>query len=113
MIDPKVCLENALLHYFEQPENRNMTYYDVTVTMFPQAFSDTTLGFGGIGGQAITTSYVVVINDYEYAYVYFGGRLAYKVKGPLQDFYDDVRNQCMRPRYESIKYSNKDRKETK
>lgn len=31
--------------------------------MFPQAWGSTSLGFGGIGGQAMTSAYTTVITD--------------------------------------------------
>lgn len=51
----------------------------VSVHLFPQTWSSTALGFGGIGGQAITTAYtaVVVCPHSNYASVYFNGRHAY------------------------------------
>lgn len=51
------------------------------VIMFPQTWSSTALGYGGLGGKAITEAYtVVVIGPTGDAAVYFGGgRLAYVV----------------------------------
>lgn len=48
---------------------------------FDQTWASTALGFGGIGGAALTTerTYVFIpIWDVEHAYVYFGGEFAYK-----------------------------------
>lgn len=58
---------------------------------FPQMWGSTALGFGGIGGQAMTTAQTVVIgygNRYE---VYFGGRFAYEVINPNEKFFEDMR----------------------
>lgn len=33
------------------------------VYMFPQTWGDTSLGFGGMGGQAITTALTTIIGD--------------------------------------------------
>jgi hypothetical protein len=53
---------------------------DVEVTLFSQGWGDTSLGYGGIGGQAMTSAYTVVISDLRNICVYFGcGRLAYKL----------------------------------
>ena len=65
---------------------------DIEVRMFPQTWSSTALGFGGIGGQAITSAYTVVITSGDHAAVYFGGRFAYLVKdwGSCEDFRKDL-----------------------
>lgn len=72
-------------------KTRRPTEYDMTVmAMFPQTWSSTALGFGGIGGQAITSDYVVVIEcGNEYA-VYFGGRHAYTITDPSAKFFEDT-----------------------
>lgn len=52
------------------------------VTVFRQSWSSTALGYGGIGGQAFTHAYTVVVecDSTGYRAVYFGGgRLAYLV----------------------------------
>lgn len=73
--------------------------HDYSVTLFEQTWMSTALGFGGIGGQAITSAYTVVI-DYmftnEYS-VYFAGRFAYKVEHPNLAFFEDVAKQNMSP----------------
>ena len=70
--------------------------YDVGVyAMFPQQWSSTSLGFGGIGGQAITEAYTVVLESRQGAgyCVYFGGRFAYRIKRPHGKFWDDIQTQ--------------------
>jgi hypothetical protein len=77
---------------------RKHTFYDLTVySMFPQTWSSTALGFGGIGGQAITSAYVCVIESDLLAQfaVYFGGRLAYVIKRPNQVFFEHIANHKM------------------
>lgn len=62
--------------------SRRPYYYELHVeAMFPQMWGSTALGFGGAGGQAMTTAYTIVIGcDYNYHYcVYFGGQFAYKL----------------------------------
>lgn len=53
------------------------------VTVFPQVWGSTALGYGGIGGAAMSTAYTVVVESRIVAQraVYFGrsGRLAYLV----------------------------------
>ena len=79
-------------------KTRKHTFYDLTVySMFPQTWSSTALGFGGIGGQAITSAYVCIIESNlvgGYA-VYFGGRLAYVINRPNEKFAEDVERHRM------------------
>lgn len=71
--------------------------------MFPQVWGSTALGFGGIGGQAMTTAYTVVVESPRAGTfaVYFGssGRIAYLVPShpdggdhneKLADFHADL-----------------------
>lgn len=73
--------------------------YDCEVVMFPQTWSSTALGFGGMGGQAITSAYTVVVSCdlVGAAAVYFGGRFAYLVEHARQnaEFRQDIANQNM------------------
>jgi hypothetical protein len=79
-------------------KSRKHSFYDLTVySMFPQTWSSTALGFGGIGGQAFTSAYVCVIESNlvgGYA-VYFGGRLAYVINRPNEKFMEDVHRHRM------------------
>ena len=74
-------------------KTRKHTFYDLTVyAMFPQSWGSTALGFGGIGGQAITSAYVCVIESNlvgGYA-VYFNARLAYVINRPNEKFMADI-----------------------
>jgi hypothetical protein len=79
-------------------KTRKHTFYDLTVyAMFPQSWGSTALGFGGIGGQAITSAYVCVIESNlvgGYA-VYFNARLAYVINRPNEKFMADIAGQQM------------------
>ena len=79
-------------------KTRKHSFYDLTVySMFVQTWSSTALGFGGIGGQAITSAYVCVIESNlvgQFA-VYFGGRLAYVIERANTKFMEDVASQRM------------------
>ena len=79
-------------------KSRKHSFYDLTVySMFPQTWSSTALGFGGIGGQAITSAYVCIIESNlvgGYA-VYFGGRLAYVINRPNEKFIEDLQRHRM------------------
>lgn len=74
--------------------------------MFSQTWSSTALGFGGIGGQAITQAYTTVVrSDYTgEVCVYFGTRFAYKIKRPNATFYTDAANRNMKPVKERSSY---------
>jgi hypothetical protein len=77
---------------------RKHTMYDLTVySMFPQTWSSTALGFGGIGGQAITSAYVCIIeSDLVGGFaVYFGGRFAYVINRPNEKFIEDIERHRM------------------
>lgn len=69
---------------------------EVEVFSFPQPWSSTSLGFGGIGGQAFTTVQTTVVIMMREACVYFGGRLAYKVEKIQQNFYEDLKAHNMK-----------------
>lgn len=60
--------------------------------MFPQTWSSTALGFGGIGGQAITTAYTTVFHGtyYDIHAVFFSNQLAYIVKKSNEAFNADL-----------------------
>jgi hypothetical protein len=61
------------------------------VTLFQQTWGSTALGFGGIGGQAITSADTVVVEGPQGdACVYFGGQFAYHVKRPNERFRGDM-----------------------
>lgn len=78
--------------------------------MFPQVWGDTSLGFGGIGGQAMTSAYTTVIVDNctGWCGVFFGERLAYTILNPNQAFYDDLHNGRMESVSKSGKYLRKE-----
>lgn len=67
----------------------------VVYAMFLQTWGSTALGFGGIGGQAITDAYTVVIKSNRVSgyCVYFGGIFAYKISNPNVLFFGDIRAQ--------------------
>ena len=84
---------------------------DVEVFMFLQTWGSTALGYGGIGGSAMTTSYTVVVSLHGAACVYFGGdRLAYRLDfielsaEGRKRFIDDIRNHDMADCREYTRY---------
>lgn len=61
-------------------KTRRPTADELVVDMFQQTWGSTALGYGGIGGAAMTTAYTVVITKGNDVCVYFGcGRLAYRL----------------------------------
>ena len=68
------------------------------MAVFLQTWGSTALGFGGIGGQSITSAYTTVIqnDNLGYAAVFFGNIMAYIVQHPNDKFWEDVRkgNMC-------------------
>lgn len=79
---------------------------DFDIYMFEQTWGSTALGFGGVGGSAMTTAttYVLVPQSDEGAYVYFGSRFAYKVDRITDAFQSDLRSHNMASVMESGKY---------
>jgi hypothetical protein len=75
-----------------RPEKQECRVYH-----FPQVWSSTALGFGGIGGAAITEAYttVVILQSEEAACVYFDGKLAYKVNDFNETFMEHLKKQRM------------------
>lgn len=53
---------------------------EVDVILFPQTWGSTALGYGGVGGAAMSDAYTIVVSTGGEACVYFGGgTLAYRV----------------------------------
>lgn len=69
---------------------------EIDVIMFTQVWGSTALGFGGIGGAAMTTAYTVAVKgpNGDYA-IYFNGRLAYHLEDPSPQFYEDLANHSL------------------
>ena len=80
---------------------------DFELHLFPQVWGSTALGFGGIGGQAMTEAMTYVFipeNVRQNCFVYFGSRFAYSC--PYSDtFMIDVKNRNMASVSRSGKYN--------
>lgn len=85
------------------------------VDMFPQTWADTAGGFsepGMVAGQAFTTEITTVMKVYvydtkeEYYGVFFGNRPAYIVDTANEAFFEDLRNQRLKSKYEAEKVYN-------
>lgn len=90
------------------------TVDDFELYTFVQTWGSTALGFGGVGGQAMTdaTTYVFIppVNCKQKCFVYFAGRFAYAADFS-QEFMNDVQKHDMVPVSRAGKY-NKPQKET-
>ena len=79
-------------------KSRKHTENDIEIyAMFPQPWSSTALGFGGLGGQAITVAYTVILLSLHGGgcCVYFGGRFAYHILKPNDKFFEDAAKRQM------------------
>jgi hypothetical protein len=84
--------------------NRRPREDDVEVVHFAQTWGSTALGFGGMGGSAMTSAYTTVIMCGVAAAVYFAGRHAYTIPKYNNDFIEDVRGQSMVARSKAGRY---------
>ena len=77
---------------------------ELQVEVFPQTWGSTALGFGGIGGQAMTTAYTTVFYDIlnDVGVVYFDGRLAYFVNELTDNFMNDLMHRDMKSYQEAF-----------
>jgi len=78
-------------------------HFMIEISAFLQTWSSTALGFGGVGGQAISAALTTVVifwdsenpDFWSKAYIYFGGRFAYSAHPTNSDFIDDLANHKM------------------
>lgn len=80
-------------------KKRKHTEHDIGIySMFSQTWGSTALGFNGLGGAAITDAYVIILHSYRGVpgfCVYFGGRFAYYIENPNQQFFNDIQSRNM------------------
>ena len=101
-----LAIESDLPFRFDFSTGENPTIDDFELYTFEQTWGSTSLGFGGIGGQAITTAntYVFVpVTANQMCFVYFAGRFAYAVKCS-ELFLDDLMAHNIEPVYRAGKY---------
>ena len=80
-------------------DDKMSTFPDLEVEnvwVFTQMWGNTSLGFGGVGGDAMTSAWthVVLTNDGIY-HIFFNGRYAYSVENPTERFKSDLENRTM------------------
>lgn len=104
-----LSIEADLPRRFDYNENPRPTVDDFELHTFEQVWGSTALGFGGIGGQAVTTArtYVFIpVNCNQKCFVYFGGRFAYAANyGP--ELVEDIRKGALEPVSRAGKYAQK------
>lgn len=90
------ALEKAILDFKEEYAAQRSVF----VTCFPQLWGSTALGYGLIGGSAMTTSHTLILGPTmgNICSVSFDGgeRIAYIVQDPTEKFFEDVKNQNMK-----------------
>jgi hypothetical protein len=77
---------------------------EIEVTSFTQSWASTALGFGGIGGAAITPAQTTVVTHGVSHAVYFGRRLAYVATNPAKKFYTDLMSHNMVAQSDAAQY---------
>ena len=89
-----LMMEGDLPFRFDYTEEPKPSIDDFDMRVFPQVWGSTALGFGGVGGQAITAArtYVFIpVSCKQKCFVYFAGRFAYAV--PYSDvLMNDIRD---------------------
>lgn len=84
--------------YSKENKHFRVSADDFAMYIFEQTWESTALGFGGIGGSAMTTAntYVFIpVTCHQNCFVYFDGRFAYQVPWS-KSFMEDVRNHSMK-----------------
>lgn len=73
---------------------------------FLQTWGSTALGFGGFGGDMMTSAWTsVIIKNDGSADVYFNGKKAYSVEIMNDAFKKDLLSRCMKPVYDVSSYT--------
>lgn len=102
-----LAIEEDLPFRFDYNEKPYPTLDDFELYTFDQVWGSTALGFGGMGGQAIThaRTYVLVpVSCSQKCFVYFGGRFAYAVNYS-DKVMEDITRHNMEPVYRAGKYT--------
>lgn len=107
-----LCIEEDLWFRLSPSKyNKFVSPDDFELHIFEQVWGSTSLGFGGIGGNAITTENTFVfvpISCDQNCFVYFGSRFAYEAEYN-STFREDLLNRNMKPCSQAGQY----RKEVK
>lgn len=101
-----LAIEADIPYRVNNPQNSRLFDDGFDIYIFDQVWGSTALGFGGMGGNAITKAktYVLVPQvENENCLVYFAGRFAYSVPYS-KAFAEDVITGRMEPVYKAGKY---------
>jgi len=92
LLSIKQDFEYQIRNQFSELLHKERVPVEPTLIVFSQTWGSTALGFGGIGGQAMTSAYTTVIWDdyYNVWAVYFGERMAYIIKDPNNLFKENA-----------------------
>lgn len=92
-------IQERFLHNIKPDLTENDIRYPEfeVINVFLQTWGSTALGFGGCGGQAMTSAYTTIIESVDLGYVgvFFCERLAYVVKHPNANFTEDLQKRRM------------------
>lgn len=89
-INNKECLPDIEHEWRQKKQMGRPSLTDIQIIHFPQTWGSTALGFGGIGGAAMTTAYTTVVICRNHAAVFFDGKHCYSVDDFNEDFMKDV-----------------------
>jgi hypothetical protein len=81
------------LEYMLGKKDLDVPIYNLQVfSVFPQTWSDTSCGFGGMAGQAISNAFTVVLEHEEKGdfYIFINGQFAYKQNRSNKKFVKDL-----------------------
>lgn len=104
-----LSIEADLPFRFDYNETPKPSIDDFELYTFEQVWGSTALGFGGVGGQAMTSARTYVFVPMECnqkCFVYFAGRFAYKADY-CEMLREDIRKNQMEPVSRAGKYLNK------
>lgn len=105
MVREILAIESDLPYRFDFTKD-NPSFDDFDLEIFDQTWGSTALGFGGIGGQAMTTARTYVFlpaTCNQKCFVYFAGKFAYAVPWS-EKFLVDVRSRNVASVRGSAKY---------
>lgn len=101
-----LIINEDLWNRFDGDKDDYVSVDDFELHMFEQVWGSTTLGFGGLGGQAMTTAntYVFVpVTCNQNCFVYFGSGFAYEAE-VCEQLKQDIKNHSMKPCYQAGHY---------
>lgn len=89
----KKVLADALtrINSTREKDVRELLEQDLDVEVWMQTWGSTALGFGGIGGQAITSAptFLIWAQNRSFGLVYFATRFAYEARYPFSKYFHE------------------------